>query len=229
MVDDGTDYGSAYRSLRTRVTDLVLSATEEQLESVAPATPEWRTRDVLAHLIGETTDILTGNLDGVGTDAWTQVQVDHRRDWSVEDLLAEWEANGPQVEPLIPSFGIMAGQFTVDTVTHEHDLRGAFDAPGARESDSLAIAFTWLGDRVGEIRAAAGAGALRVESESGTQIFGTGDPTASCATTQFEFLRATTGRRSLEQIESWTWEGEGHHPELLVMPIFTPRAEPLVE
>lgn len=229
MTDDTTDYGSAYRSLRARVTELVRRATDEQLDAVAPATPEWRARDVLAHLTGEATDILTGTLDGVGTDPWTQVQVEARRDWSLDELLAEWEANAPQVEPLISSFGIMAGQFTVDTVTHEHDLRGAFGAPGARDSDSLAIAFTWLGDRVGEIRAAAGGGAIQVECETGGHVFGTGEPTASCATTQFEFLRASTGRRSLDQIESWAWAGDDRRPELLVMPIFTLRAEPLVE
>jgi len=229
MADDEIDYGSAYRSLRTRVTKLVRQATDEQLDAVAPATPRWRSRDVLAHLTGGTTDILNGNLDGVTTDAWTQAQVDARREWTVEELLAEWEANAPKIEPMIPSFGTMAGQYLVDVATHEHDLRSALDAPGARDSDALTIAYLWLGDRVGEFRAAAGAGALRVESESGTQIFGSGEPSASCATTQFEFLRATTGRRSLDQIEAWAWEGDDRRPELLVMPIFTPRAEPFVE
>jgi hypothetical protein len=37
-----------------------------------------------------------------------------------------------------------------------------------------------------------------------------------------------TGRRSLEQIHSFGWEGEPA-PELLVFPIFTPRPTPLVE
>jgi uncharacterized protein (TIGR03083 family) len=229
MTEDGTDYAAAYRALRARVIEIVRQASEEQLDAIAPATPQWRSRDVLAHLTGETTDILTGNLDGVGSDAWTQAQVDARRDWPVDDLLAEWEANGPQIDPLIPSFGPVAGQFVVDVTTHEHDLRGAFDQPGSRDSDAMAIAFSWLGDRVGEIRAGAGTGSLRIETESGTRVFGTGEPTASCATTQFEFLRAATGRRSRDQIEAWSWEGADHRPDLLVMPIFTPRTEPLVE
>jgi uncharacterized protein (TIGR03083 family) len=229
VTDESTDYEAAYRSLRTRVTELVRHATEDQLDAIAPATPEWRTRDVLAHLTGETTDILTGNLDGVGTDPWTQVQVDDRRDWSVDQLIAEWEGNAAQLEPMIPSFGPLAGQFTVDAATHEHDVRGALDAPGARESDALTIAYLWLGSRVGEIREGEGAGALRVDTESGIHVFGTGEPTASCATTRFEFFRAATGRRSLDQIESWGWDGDDRRPALIVMPIFTPRPQPFVE
>jgi uncharacterized protein (TIGR03083 family) len=229
VVEDSTDYAAVYRALRLRVTELVRRAPEDRLDAFAPATPEWRTRDVLAHLTGESTDILTGNLEGVGTDPWTQVQVDTRRDWSVGELIAEWEGNGPQLEPMIPSFGVVAGQLIVDVATHEHDVRGALDAPGARDTDALTIAYLWLGSRVGEIRAGAGAGALRVETESGTHVFGTGEPTATCATTRFEFFRAGTGRRSLDQIESWAWDGDDRQPALIVMPIFTPRAQSFVE
>lgn len=227
MAADEPDYSTAYRDLRTRVAELVLLATDEQLDATPPATPEWRTRDVLAHMTGTTADILNGRLEGVGSNSWTQVQVDERLDWALADLLAEWETNGPEVEPLIPSFGIMAGQFIVDSTTHEHDLRGALDAPGARDSDALDIAFAWLGSRVGEIRAAAGAGGITVTAEDGPHTFGDA-PDASCTTTKFEFMRAATGRRSPEQIDAWEWDGDAR-TELIVMPIFTARPEPLVE
>src|SRR4051812_7657099 len=228
MGADEPDYGAAYRDLRTRVAELVLLATEEQLVATPPATPAWRTRDVLAHMTGSTADILNGRLEGVGSNPWTQVQVDERLDWALADLLAEWETNAPQVEPLIPSFGIMAGQFIVDSTTHEQDLRGALDAPGGRDTDAMDIAFAWLGSRVGEIRAGAGAGGIRVTVEDGAHTFGDATATASCATSKFEFMRAATGRRSLEQIEAWDWDGDTQI-ELVVMPIFTPRPEPLVE
>lgn len=228
MTDQEIDYAAAYGALRGRVIALLQSATDEQLNAHAPATPEWRTRDVLAHLTGVTTDVLTGNLDGVGTDPWTKVQVDARRDQPVADLLAEWEKNGPQIDPMIASFGVVAGQFLVDSVTHEHDIRGALDAPGARDSDGLAIGFAWLGSRVGEMRDGAEAGALRVETEAGPYTFGSGSPTETCATSRFDFVRASTGRRSVEQIAAWDWDGEPR-PDLLVMPIFTPRPDPLIE
>jgi len=228
MAAEEPDYGTAYRDLRTRVVELVLLATEEQLDATPPATPEWRTRDVLAHMTGSTADILTGRLEGVGSNPWTQVQVDERLDWALADLLAEWETNGPQIEPLIPSFGIMAGQFIVDSTTHEHDLRGALDAAGARDTDAMDISFAWLGSRVGELRGAAGAGGISVTAEDGAHTFGDEAVTASCTTTKFEFMRAATGRRSLEQIGSWDWDGDAR-AELVVMPIFIPRADPLVE
>jgi uncharacterized protein (TIGR03083 family) len=228
MAEEEIDYAGAYCALRGRVIALIRSATDEQLDAHAPATPEWRTRDVLAHLTGVTADILSGNLDGVGTDPWTKVQVDARRDRTVAELTEEWETNGPQIDPLISSFGVIAGQFLGDAVTHEHDIRGALDAPGARDSEGLAIGFVWLGSRVGEIRDGAEAGALTVETEAGPYTFGNGPPTETCATSRFDFVRASTGRRSVEQIAAWDWDGEPR-PELLVMPIFAPRPDPLIE
>jgi uncharacterized protein (TIGR03083 family) len=228
MAADEPDNGTAYRDLRKRVAELVLLTTDEQLDATPPATPGWRTRDVLAHMTGTTADILNGRLDGVGSDPWTQVQVDERRDWALADLLAEWETTGPQIEPLIPSFGIMAGQFIVDSATHEQDVRGALDAPGARDTDAMDIAFEWLGLRVGELRTGAGAGGITVTAEDGPHTFGDAPAEASCTTTKFEFMRAATARRSHEQIGAWGWDGDAR-TELVVMPIFTARPDPLVE
>jgi uncharacterized protein (TIGR03083 family) len=227
-MSDDIDYGSAYSGLRGRVIELITSATDEQLESRAPATPEWRVRDVLAHLTGVTGDILTGNLNGVGTDPWTEAQVEARRDLPVDALVAEWEENGPIIDPMIPAFGAVAGQFIGDATMHEHDIRGALGVPGARDSEAIAIGFTWVGNQVGAIRTQAGVGALRLETESGPHVFGDGAPTATCTTSTFEFVRAVTGRRCMEQIEAWDWDGDAR-VDLMVLPIFTPRTDPLVE
>jgi uncharacterized protein (TIGR03083 family) len=226
--DGDIDYGAAYRALRARVVGLVTHASDDQLETPTPATPDWRTRDVLAHLAGVPADILAGRLDGVATDAWTQAQVDARRDRSVGEIVGEWKTTGPQVDPMISSFGSGAGQFTADAVTHEHDIRGALDEPGARASDAVRIAYAWIGDLVAQARSAGGAGALRIDTEAGSDVFGEGAPTASATITRFELLRAATGRRSLTQIESWEWEGDAR-ADLVVLSLFRPRAEPLVE
>lgn len=226
-VDGEIDYGAAYAALRGRVVDLVQRASEEQIEMRAPATPEWRVRDVLAHLVGVPADVLGGKLDGIATDAWTAAQVDARRDAPVGALIDEWAEIGPEIDPMIPSFGVGAGQFIVDALTHEQDIRGALDEPGARDCDAIAIGFEWIGELVGGMRDAAGAGALQIDTASAAYVFGAGEP-ARCATTKFELVRAATGRRSMSQMEAWGWQGE---PRVvpLVLPIFTARAEPLVE
>lgn len=225
---DTPHYAAAYGSLRARVAELVTRATPAQLTTHPPATPNWTVHDVLAHLVGVTGDILGGVADGIATDAWTQAQVDARRERSVDGLLTEWTENSAQVEPMIPAFGPMAGQFIGDAATHEHDIRGALDTPGARDSDAVAIGFEWLADRAGDARDHAGVGSLQIHTEVGEFTFGTGAPTASTTATRFEVMRTTTGRRSLGQIDAWGWQGDVQ-PELLVLSIFRPRTEPLVE
>jgi uncharacterized protein (TIGR03083 family) len=227
-VAEEIDYAGAYQGIRTRVADLVTNATDAQLESRAPATPEWRVRDILCHLVGVTADILAGNLDGVTTDAWTAAQVDARRDRTIDEILSEWTVAGAKVEPTIASWGVVSGQFIGDATTHEQDIRGALDQPGARDSDAMVVTYEWMGYRIGEMRAAGGVGAFTVESEAGVHTFGEGEPSARCRTSRFELVRAATGRRSVAQIEAWDWDGDVR-ADLLVLPIFAPRAEPLVE
>ena len=84
------DHGAIYRGVRLRITGLVRDLPDEVLNRIAPATPEWRVRDVVAHLAGGTADIVSGNLDGVASDDWTQVQVEARRDTPIGEVLDEW-------------------------------------------------------------------------------------------------------------------------------------------
>jgi Mycothiol maleylpyruvate isomerase N-terminal domain. len=169
------DTTAAYRALRERVGELVRNSGTGELLAIAPATPEWRVHDVVAHMVGLTTDVLAGRMEGITTDAWTAAQVDPRRDLPTEALIDEWAANAEVFEPMIPSFGPLAGQALTDASTHEHDIRHALDRPGARDSDAVHIGSAWLGDRVGEFNAQAGHGALRIETDLWTQTYGEGD------------------------------------------------------
>jgi hypothetical protein len=130
----GAEPAAAYRSLRARVTDLAAGIDGETANTTVPATPEWSVHDLLAHLAGVPNDIISGQLEGIATDPWTQVQVDARRARSVAELLTEWEEFGSQVDALIPAFPPeAAAQLVFDASTHEQDLRHALGAPGARE------------------------------------------------------------------------------------------------
>jgi uncharacterized protein (TIGR03083 family) len=218
-----TDYAQQYRDLRGRVIDLVRDLDDAQVNAVAPATPEWRIRDIVAHLTGVCADVLAGNLSGVATDDWTSKQVTDRRDLPFDELLKEWEEKGAAIEAAMPDFhAIAAGQMVTDSVTHEQDIRGALDTPGGRDSDALEGAFRW-GAMVLDASEP-----LRLESEAGTANVGEGEPVATVRTSRFELVRSYTGRRSLDQMRAYDWEGEPR-PERLVLGLFRPRETPLVE
>lgn len=220
--------GEAYRGVRTRVGELVTGIDATALDTVAPATPEWTVHDLLAHLVGVTADIVTGNLDGVGTDPWAQAQVETRRDRSCDELLAEWTEHGPVVEEMAGQFGRAAGQLVSDAATHEHDVRGALGLPGARDSDAITLSFGFVGVSLSEQLDRAGRGALVVHHDGTTDTLGTGDPVASLRIDDFEFVRALTGRRSVEQMAAYDWDG-AFAAEHLVLARFTARPDPLVE
>jgi uncharacterized protein (TIGR03083 family) len=222
------DYAQIYSALRGRVCELVREADEEQLERLAPAAPEWRVRDLVAHLSGITADINAGNLDGVATDAWTARQVDARRDWTIEQILEEWDTEAAKVEPLMSSFPEAAiGQMLTDAVTHEHDIRGGLERPGARDSDAMALAFDWGVPGLAMTVEPADV-TLRVDTDAGSATVGSGTRHIGLRVDWFDLFRAMTGRRSIDQMRDFGWESEVA-PELLVLGIFTPRPTPLVE
>lgn len=130
--------GIFYRECRERVIALVVGADEWR---VVPATPLWNVHDVLAHLSGVAHDAVTGNLDGVTTDPWTDAQVQRGRSMSVQELVAQWQQEGPVLDEVFASAsgGTMA-RGVIDVLTHEADLRNALGAPFHVPADALAWA-----------------------------------------------------------------------------------------
>ncbi len=223
------DLARAYRDARLRMTDLFATASPDQLAAPVPATPDWRVRDVAAHLSGVTADIVDGALDGVGTDVWTARQVEARNDRSIDDILDEWQRHSVDVEQVVDRLGPGGKQLLADVASHEHDVRGALGVPGARDSDAVVIGFEFFAFHLGRALDRAGAPALRVRHEGGEVVLGDAEPGAAVEISRFELLRAATGRRSLDQLTAYRWSGDAH-PELLVMrPLFTMRPTPLAE
>jgi len=217
------DYGAAYAGVRVRTTELIRAATPAQHETIAAATPEWRVRDVLAHLAGVPADVLAGRVEGIASDAWTAAQVERNRRTPVEDVLDEWAETSATVEPMIADFGTMAGQAITDAATHEHDIRHALGAPGARDSDAVLIGSVWCAQWMGATVAEGTAGPLRIETDLWSHTFGSGAPGTTLTTSAFELLRAATGRRSADQIEAYGWSGAAR-VDAVVLRIFVPRA-----
>jgi uncharacterized protein (TIGR03083 family) len=219
-------HAAAYRELRVRVSEVIRQADASDLNGPAPATPGWRVHDVVAHLVGVSDDVVNGRLDGIATDPWTQAQVDKRSELDTADLLAEWEENGPAFEAMLAGVPAeIAGQAIFDAATHEHDLRHAIGAPGARESDAISLAWEWIVDA----RTRQGGRALCFVTEGDEQVSGTGEVVARVEAPRFELFRAVAGRRAAEEVALYKWDPEPEPELLLAADIFSLRDEPLGE
>ena len=195
--------GDLYLAGRTRITDVMRDVEDATAGSTrVPTCPAWTVHDVLAHVVGIPADILAGNVEGAATDPWTAAQVAARRDATVADLLAEWDASAPQIEAIVDDFGPTGVQLLFDLTTHEHDIRLALGLPALKDLPvHLAVTgfvFTRLGGGEG----------LRVVTTGGTFVLGDGEPTATLTAPLFDVLRAMSGRRSEAQIRAMRWDGD---------------------
>jgi hypothetical protein len=173
----------AYSELRIRVTDLMRSISSEQAQLVVPHCPQWTVKDCLAHMIGVPEDVISGQMDGVATDAWTDRQVQRHKQDSVYDLLTVWETNAAIFGKILPNIPQpILSQFMFDQTTHEHDIRAALGKPGARESMAVAVAEGFLRESLSKNSDAV------IASMANHEVRG------------FEFLRSLSGRRSKAQI-----------------------------
>jgi uncharacterized protein (TIGR03083 family) len=204
-------------------------AHADEVDRRPPATPDWRIHDLLAHLTGVATDVVAGNLEGVGTDPWTAQQVELRRDWTLDELLAAWDTEGTALDAVIDSLppGTF-GQLLFDTWTHEQDLRGALATPGARDS-AAAGAWAWVMAQLEARDAAEANPALVLVTERDKRVLGVEPTAATVRASQFELLRAMTGRRSVDQIHAYDWDGDPLVERIVLVPLFHPADAALIE
>ncbi len=225
------EVGAAYAGVRSRVTDLVRDLDETNANKTVPACPEWRVHDLVSHVAGVVDDVVGGRLEGAGSDPWTAAQVHARKDRPTAEVVIEWSGLAPQVEVILDSFGPVGRQAVMDVVTHEHDLRSALGAAGARDSDAVRIGTGWLMDAVIGSATMAGHPALRLRTTEGEEwTSGEGEPVATVTGSTFDLLRACSGRRTIDEIRALDWEGDVDAvlPAFTFGP-FTPLSEPLGE
>lgn len=217
-----------YRDARQRIITLVAELDAERLTTPVPGCPRWTVHNLLGHLAGVCTDVVTGNLAGAPGDEWTAAQVSARAGRSVPELVTEWEKNGPGWEDIVRrsahrSF-IVRNPY-LDTGVHEADLRGALGAGRPPAEVTLAITDAVLPRISGNFDAL---GSYTVITPDREYRLGSGDHQATAQVDTHELSRAVFGRRSRAQIKAWDWTGPpGQFPERL--PMFTPAAQDVVD
>jgi len=192
-----------YDAAKQRITSLVEGRDPQ---TPVAATPGWSVKDVVAHLAGGLRDFADRRFDGFETGEWGERQVRDRRDNSLADAFAEWDANRELAAPLFDT--PLGAVLIAEVVQHEHDLRGALDAPGDRDGVAVRAALTKPLQQLDQRMRENGVPALRIALEHGDRVLGHGEPAGTLRTTSFELMRAIGGRRSVDQIKALDWGGD---------------------
>lgn len=198
-----------YPAVRARLLDLASDVDPESAATLVPALPGWTVKDAYAHLAGVSADILAGRSDGAGTDPWTARQVAERRDHDLAQVCAEWARLGPDVDALLAGAdGGSYARVAFDAWTHEHDVRGALNRPGARVEPAVTYL---LGELVGGFGAGwsrRGMPAVRLVGDAREWVLGDGEPAATLHASDYELVRMFMGRRSRRQMLAMKWDGD---------------------
>jgi hypothetical protein len=200
----GRDHGEIWLATRQRVRGLLTGRTPAEMARPVPAMPGLTVRDVLSALVATAADALDGDIhatytapDGgrapvAGTDA---------------ELLSAWDAQAAGIAALVRD-DPRAGRLLVDLVTHEHDLRGALDCPGARADDAVAVAVELLAREFAARLRVTGVPALRLTCEQWGYETAPPPCRAILVADRFELFRGFTGRRSAAEVRRWMWSDD---------------------
>lgn len=209
MSSDHDDVARHYESGYGRVRALMSTLSADEAATPVPATPPWTVHDVLAHLVALPTDAFAGRLKGLPTDEFTAGQVAERKDRSIDELLAEWDPNVPQLLEGARA-GLVPAALAMDVLTHEQDMLGALGRQRAITDEQLRFCTTRFAMGCGFGFTKSGIQALRIEATDTdfAVTAGEGDPVATVRAPEFELFRALAGRRSRGQVEAFAWQGD---------------------
>jgi hypothetical protein len=132
-------------------------------------------------------------------------------------------------KPMPPSAPHVAEWVLVtDVGVHHHDLRGALNKPGERDSLTTGLSLRSYVQGMRLASAFKGIPTLRIVAGTRTWETGDGEPQATLTADPFELARAAAGRRSPEQLRAYQWDGDPE-PFLELFYPYGLRTEPLVE
>jgi len=209
IAERAADCGALYRAERRELLDLVRALDEEELGTVVPATPPWTVKDVVAHLVGITSDLNALRFDAPDPDTWTARQVASRRAASVADLEAEWEQEADRFEEGLRLLGYELGSHYVgDLLQHSQDVREALGRADVDDDLALAVALDFYVDVFSQALVADGAGAVVVQVGNESWTAGAGEVVASVSADRLPLFRAFGGRTSDAEVRQLRWSGD---------------------
>ena len=221
------DLGDVYGSTRSSMVELLRNRSDE-FERPVPATPEWRVRDVVSHLVGDVECILHGDFprefftsfgepDAIVTlNEWTQGHLDSRMGKSLDEIVDEWDELTPTLISMmrgetewpegVTSFADRV--IVTDLGVHQQDIFGAFGIERDREGPAVKIGCAGYIATLDMRLQADEVGAIAIEAPGKRWVAGGDDPDVTLRTDRFELFRALSGRRSLDQVRSYDWDGD---------------------
>ncbi len=96
------DVLAAIGGIRTRTIGVLRAAGEERAAQIVPTCPDWTAKELACHMYGTCDDLLNGRLEGIGSEAWSQAQVDRHSGKPLDELLDEWAASGDAFDAIVP-------------------------------------------------------------------------------------------------------------------------------
>ncbi len=209
MSDHESTAAEIYAETRAALIDRCTTLSTEQGGQPVPLTPAWSVKDVIAHVCGINADFLAGRLDGIGSDEWTQRQIDERRDASLSDVCDEWEGHAPDVDAVLTAQPDLGPRLLGDLIVHVHDIDHALGVQPDRSSPATIVGARryapQLQDRVLD---QLGIGLSLDLGAAGTFDAPVADQTLHLEASPYEFLRSVTGRRSRAQVVALGWHGD---------------------
>jgi uncharacterized protein (TIGR03083 family) len=190
-----TDWPQVYRDNLEAVTHLASQLTNEQLSLRVPGTPDWTVHDILAHLAGESADVVNGRMDDAPSETWTARHVDERAARTPDDLVDELHRNADTLVGTLD--GNRSPALVWDIAVHHADLHEAMGR--GRPPESM-----WR-----PVVDAAGPMMLKDKAD------------AFAGVDRYELFRGLFSRRSRGQMADW---GTGlDQADLDAVPVFGPR------
>jgi uncharacterized protein (TIGR03083 family) len=202
---DAVDGIAEWTSAQRRVIELVEGLSAEQAEVRVPACPDWRVRDLFAHMVGLGVDVVGGDEPDDHNAAWTERQVQQRRDHDLAALVAEWET---VAEPLREWMRANGTRPLGDVIIHEQDLRGALGRPGGQDTAGLDAIRDRFAARFRDRAAALPPIALLGDRWQWASRGVPDDAPVALRAGDFDLARALVSRRSAAQLRAWTVRGD---------------------